>query len=188
MARAGLPTALGVGGAAASGPDFLGRVPHAFPQPASARFEWTRRPGVGPGLDVLGDLSGKTVVELGCGYGYNLSHLVAVHSARGVGVDLAPDVVVMARAMFGYLGAEFVLADAAAYLRSVEPGSVDVCLSVFGALSFGEPAALLGAAAVALRPGGRLAMTLRQDDERDRVIVLQRETKGDAPWRRLRTS
>jgi SAM-dependent methyltransferase len=172
------PAAPGVGGVAAFAPDFLSRIARAVQRPASNRFEWTRRPGVGPGLHVLGDLRGKTVVEVGCGVGFNLSHLVGNHDARGVGVDHSPEIVATARAMFGHLGIEFVYSDAAAYLLSVPPGSVDVCLSVFGAFTFGEPAVLLRAAAVALRPGGLLAVALREDDEHDCVFVLQRSGKA----------
>lgn len=172
---AGSPAAPGVSALPAFAPDFLGRSPGWDRRPASLRFEWTRRPGAGPGLGVLGDLRGRTVVELGCGVGYNLSHLAAVHGARCVGVDHDARTVALARAMFGHLGIVFVHANAAAYLRSLPAGSVDVCLSVFGAFSFGEPAPLLRAAAVALRAGGRLGLSLRVDDGHDRVIVLERK-------------
>lgn len=173
--RVGLPAAPAVGALPAFAPDFLGRVPGWERRPASLRFEWTRRPGLGPGVSVLGDLKGRTVVELGCGVGYNLSHLAAVLGACCVGIDHDAATVRLARAMFGHLGISFVHADAAEYLRSVPAESVDVCVSVFGAFSFGEPAALLRAAAVALRPGGRLGLTLRVDDGHDRVIVLERK-------------
>lgn len=169
------PAAPGVGARSAFAPDFLGRVPGWDRWPAAAWFEWTRRPGLGPSVDLLGDLRGRFVVELGCGVGYNLSHLAAVHGAHCVGVDHDARTVALGRAMFGHLGIAFVHADAAAYLRGVPAGSVDVCLSVFGAFSFGEPAPLLRAAAVALRPGGRLGLTLRVDDGHDRVIVLERK-------------
>jgi hypothetical protein len=40
---------------------------------APIRFEWTRRPGTGPGLAILGQLVGATAIELGCGSGHNLA-------------------------------------------------------------------------------------------------------------------
>jgi len=55
-----------------------------------ACFEWTRRSGIGPGLAILGDLRDRTVVELGCGGGGNLAHIVARCEATGIGVDHDP--------------------------------------------------------------------------------------------------
>lgn len=39
------------------------------------RFEWTRQAGTGPDISVLGPLTGRTVIETGCGSGHNLAHL-----------------------------------------------------------------------------------------------------------------
>lgn len=146
------------------------------------RFEWTRQPGVGPLVAILGDLRGRIVVELGCGSGHNLAHLVTHHGARGIGVDHAAGKVSRARSLYGDLpDLDFVLDDAAAYLNAAEPGSVDVCLSVFGAFSFSEPHPLLAATARVLRPGGSLALTLRLDEQHDRVAVLRRRGHHDPP-------
>ncbi|MER5644399.1 class I SAM-dependent methyltransferase [Streptosporangium sp. NPDC002524] len=54
------------------------------------RFEWTRAAGIGPPPKVFGDLTGRRVVELGCGGGHNLAHLAIHHHAEGVGIDHAP--------------------------------------------------------------------------------------------------
>lgn len=140
------------------------------------RFEWTRGPGIGPGADVLGDLDGRTVAELGCGSGHNLAHLVAHRRANGIGIDHDPIKIERATRLYGHLpGIEFHLGDAAEKLSMLTQGSVDVCLSIFGALSFSDPGPILGAAARALRPEGLLALTLRADDDHDKVIVLSRK-------------
>jgi SAM-dependent methyltransferase len=140
-----------------------------------SRLEWTRQPGTGPDAGILRNLAGRTVVELGCGSGHNLAHLVAVHHAVGVGVDRDPVTISRARQLYGRLDhATFVHDDAATHLAALPPSSVDVCLSIFGAFSFTSPGPLLAAAARALRPGGLLAVGLRLDDHHDRVIILAR--------------
>lgn len=145
---------------------------------APDRFEWTREPGIGPGLGVLGDLIGRTVVEVGCGSGHNLAHLVTHGRAIGVGIDHDPGKIERATRFYGHLpGIGFHLGDAAETLSTLTPGSVDVCLSIFGALSFADPGPILTAAARALRPEGLLALTLRADDHHDEVIVLSRKAE-----------
>lgn len=140
------------------------------------RFEWTRAPGIGPASNVLGDLTGRTVVELGCGSGRNLAHLVAYRGARGIGIDHDPTKISRATGFYGHLpGIAFRLSSAVEALSTLAPGSVDVCLSVFGALSFSEPGPLLAAVARALRFEGLLATTLRADDHHDTVIILSRK-------------
>lgn len=141
-----------------------------------SRFEWTRVPGVGPGPDALGDLRGRSIVEIGCGSGHNLAHLVAHRAVRGVGIDRDPVKIERAFRLYGHLSEiSFHLADAAEYLNALPPRSVDICLSVFGALSFSSPGPILTAVARALKPAGLLAVTLRADDQYDQVLILSRK-------------
>jgi SAM-dependent methyltransferase len=130
---------------------------------------------------VLGDLSGRTIVEIGCGSGHNLAHLVAHRGPRGIGIDRDPHKLERAAQLYGHLpGIGFQLGDAADVLGAVTPGSLDVCLSIFEALSFSDPRSLLTAAARALRPNGILALTLRADHLHDTVIVLARKPEADS--------
>ncbi|MEU3166909.1 class I SAM-dependent methyltransferase [Streptosporangium sp. NPDC006930] len=142
------------------------------------RFEWTRAAGIGPPPTVFGDLAGRRVVELGCGSGHNLAHLAIHHHAEGVGIDHDPLKIQRARTLYaGLPRLAFIRTDAAAYLRSRPPESIDLCLSIFGAFSFVERAdlrPLLTAAACALRHGGRLALTLRATDTTDLVLIYTR--------------
>lgn len=139
------------------------------------RFEWTRAPGVGPDLSILGDLRRKVVVETGCGGGHNLAHLVALHGAQGIGIDHDPAKIEKARRTYGAVeGLTFIEAEASTYLRTRPPASIDLCLSIFGAFSFSHPAALAAGAAHALRPGGLLAATFRETETTDLVLVLRR--------------
>ncbi|WP_405086918.1 class I SAM-dependent methyltransferase [Microbispora sp. NBC_01389] len=118
------------------------------------------------------------MVELGCGGGHNLAHLAVHHGADAVGIDHDPLKIQRARALYANVpGLAFVRADAIAYLRSLPPTSVDLCLSIFGVFSFLEPAEpgpLLSATARILRPGGRLALTLRTTDTTDLVLIYTR--------------
>lgn len=140
------------------------------------RFEWTRTPGLGPSLTILGDLSGKRIAELGCGGGHNLAYLVTQHGARGLGIDHDAAKIQRARRTYpGIDGLAFHEAEACAFLRSQPRASLDLCLSIFGAVSFTEDLpALLTATAHALRPGGLFGITLRQSDTTDLVLTLQR--------------
>jgi SAM-dependent methyltransferase len=139
------------------------------------RLEWTRQPGTGPPPGILGNLTGKAVVELGCGSGHNLAVLAARYGATATGIDRDPAKVARARELYGNVpGLQVIQADAAGYLATLPPASLDACLSIFGALSFSPPGPLLQAAAQALRPGGLLAVTLRASDHHDTVVILAR--------------
>jgi SAM-dependent methyltransferase len=142
-----------------------------------ARLEWTRQPGTGPPPAILGDLTGKTVIELGCGSGHNLAVLAARHGAIATGIDHDPAKVTRARQQYGNIsGLQVIHADAANYLFALPAASVDACLSIFGAFSFSLPGPLLMSAARALRPGGLLAITLRASDHHDTVVILARRS------------
>ncbi len=139
------------------------------------RFEWTRALGVGPPLSVLGDLAGKQAIEVGCGGGRNLAHLVVHHGCRAVGVDHDLTQIERARSLYGTIpGLAFVHADAATYLHASLPASADFCLSIFGAFSFADPRPLAAGVARVLRPEGLLALTIRGTESTDLVLILAR--------------
>lgn len=128
-------------------------VPRAF------RWDWAQAGG--PGAEVLGDLGGRVVAELGAGAGRHAAHLAAHHDpAEVVAVDASPAQHALAGSLYGHL---------APRLRSVHAGAVehllgragayDVLYSVFGAVDFTEPHTVLPAARAALRPGGRLVFS-----------------------------
>ncbi len=122
-------------------------------------MEWTQQPGVGPGAELLGaDLTGRRIIELGCGPGHNAAHL-AKAGARVIGVDSSAGQIRRALAHYGHTGARFHRGTALDHLTR---GSVplDAIVSVFGAIGLTEPAPLLGAACRRLAPGGVLAFSL----------------------------
>jgi SAM-dependent methyltransferase len=101
------------------------------PVPVRARLEWTRQPGTGPPPGILGNLTGQTVIELGCGSGHNLAVLVARHHANATGIDDDPAKVARAQELYGSIpGLHVIQADAAAYLTALPPHpSIPACPS-----------------------------------------------------------
>jgi SAM-dependent methyltransferase len=144
-----------------------------------ARLEWTQVPSLGPGEELLGDLDGRTVLELGCGAGDTTAYL-ASRGATAVGVDDAPAQIERARNRWGHIaGAVYVRAEAAVYLT--RPGqSVDVIVSVFGALDFAAPDVLLPLIAARLRPGGRLAFSTIHPAQRAHLPLDRLRIDGGA--------
>jgi SAM-dependent methyltransferase len=139
------------------------RVTAADIQPAAvtARFTWTQSLGRGPGLELLGDIQGRHVVELGCGPGNNLAHLARL-GAHAVGVDISPTQIIRACARWRHLSHPplFVASDARWFLATI-PATFDACYSVFGVLGLCPSDELLPLINMRLRPGGHLAFSIR---------------------------
>lgn len=131
----------------------------AGPLEAPLRMQWTQTPGIGPGADILGeDLTGRRIVELGCGAGHNTAHLAAAR-ATILGVDGSAGQIRRAVAHYGHTGAQFLHASATLYLgRGNE--SLDAIVSIFGAVGTTEPSLLLAACSRRLARRGVLAFCL----------------------------
>ncbi|GAA1863901.1 class I SAM-dependent methyltransferase [Myceligenerans crystallogenes] len=142
------------------------------------RLELTRVPGVGPDAAILGALRGAVVLEIGCGSGHNLAHLVDRHGAVGIGIDHDPAKVERARSLYGHVpGLRFVLGDAVDELGRLGPDAADVVISIFGALSFTDDLRpLLAACGRVLRPEGRFLVTIRAGEHHDQVTLLRRDS------------
>jgi SAM-dependent methyltransferase len=121
------------------------------------RLHWDWYQRIGPGAELLGDVTGLTVAELGAGAGRQAAHVAASFPvARVVAIDNSPAQHKQGVTAYGHLPRlTLAHADAATYL-STRPGAFDVCFSVFGAIDFTDPHALLPALHTGLRPGGRL--------------------------------
>ena len=106
-------------------------------------------------IDVLGDLAGLDVVELGCGTAY-FSAWLAKRGARPIGVDITPAQLETARRQMALTGIEFPLIEADAAVTGLPDASADLVLSEYGASIWVDPYRWIPEAARLLRPGGRL--------------------------------
>jgi SAM-dependent methyltransferase len=107
-------------------------------------------------LNVLGDVDGLDVVELGCGTAY-FSAWLAKRGARPVGVDVTPAQLATARRLMSETGIEFPLVEADAAETGLPGESADLVVSEYGASIWVDPYRWVPEAARLLRPGGRLA-------------------------------
>jgi SAM-dependent methyltransferase len=107
-------------------------------------------------LNVLGDVAGLDVVELGCGTAY-VSAWLAKRGARPIGVDVTPAQLATARRMMARTGIEFPLVEADAAETGLPDASADLVVSEYGASIWVDPFRWIPEAARLLRPGGRLA-------------------------------
>jgi len=106
-------------------------------------------------LRALPDVSGKDVVELGCGTAY-ISAWLARRGARVTGVDITPAQLETARAMQAKHGPEFPLLEASAEDVPLPDGAFELVVSEYGASIWADPYLWVPEAARLLRPGGEL--------------------------------
>ncbi|MGZ3460301.1 MAG: class I SAM-dependent methyltransferase, partial [Archangium sp.] len=108
-------------------------------------------------FEALGDITGRSVLDLGCGAGLYTRRLAQRGAARVVGLDLSPKMLDYARAREAEqpLGIEYVLDDAS---NAGRYGTFDLVTGIY-VLPYAETLehlqAMCQGAAAALRPGGR---------------------------------
>ncbi|EIV94717.1 methyltransferase family protein [Frankia sp. QA3] len=142
--------------------------------PGPPRFSWTRTGTGDPGAALLGDVTGKRVVELGCGTGDNLAYVVDQGGARGVGVDESPSQIRRARARWP--GFDLRCAGAARFLLT-DSEPIHVCYSVFGAVGLMPAVPLVTLIRRRLTVPGLLAFSVRAPG-RVRATPTLRGTRG----------
>ncbi len=106
-------------------------------------------------LDLLGDVAGLDVVEIGCGSAY-LAAALHRAGARPVAVDLSPAQLATARRNQLVHDVSFPLVEANGEQLPLRCRSFDLVVSEYGAAPWCDPARWLPEAARLLRPGGRL--------------------------------
>jgi SAM-dependent methyltransferase len=106
-------------------------------------------------LNVLDDVAGKDVIELGCGTGY-FGAWLAKRGARVTGVDVTPAQLATARRCSEELGIPMELIEANAEDVPLPDASFDLALSEYGASIWCDPYKWIPEAARLLRPGGEL--------------------------------
>jgi len=122
---------------------------------SQAEIEWGVCGVAESELNVLPDVAGKDVVELGCGTAY-FGAWLARRGARVVGVDVTPAQLETARRMEAEfaLGLQFVEANAEE--TGLPAAAFDLVLSEYGASIWADPYQWIPEAARLLRPRGRL--------------------------------
>jgi SAM-dependent methyltransferase len=106
-------------------------------------------------LNVLSDVEGLDIVELGCGTAY-FSAWLARRGARVVGVDPTPAQLATARRLQQETGIEFPVVEAIGENVPLPDSSFDLVLSEYGASLWADPYRWIPEAARLLRAGGRL--------------------------------
>ncbi len=125
-------------------------------------------------LQVLPDVAGLDVIELGCGTAY-VSAWLARLGARPVGIDNSAAQLANARRFQEEFGFAFTLLHGNAETVPYPDASFDLAISEYGACLWADPAAWVPEAARLLRPGGRLIfltnaatlMLTESDDENE---------------------
>lgn len=122
------------------------------------------------------------VLDFGCGTGAT-TRALAVRAAGGsvLGLDLSSPMLAIARTAAdgaGLRNVEFVQGDAQVY--PLDPRSFDVAVSRMGCMFFGDPAQAFANIGRALRPGGRLALTVWQTQAANEWITAIDDALGEA--------
>ncbi|MGW2182789.1 class I SAM-dependent methyltransferase [Streptomyces sp. NPDC001732] len=145
---------------AAAGDMWAGYGQNSVSTGPSRTFFWDWYQRAGYGVELLGDVGGRTVVEVGAGAGKQAAALARTQEpTRVVAVDSSPAQHVRARELHaGSPKLEVVHADATTYLHR-NPAAFDVCYSMFGAVDFTDPRVLLPAIGKSLTPEGVLVFS-----------------------------
>jgi SAM-dependent methyltransferase len=113
--------------------------------------------------------AGEDVLDVGCGTGESTRE-AAQAGATALGIDVSAAAIARARELGG---ASFEVADAQTH--PFPAAAFDVVLSRFGAMFFADPAAAFANLARALRPGGRLALLVWQERDRNEWYSVLRD-------------
>ncbi|WP_327121858.1 methyltransferase domain-containing protein [Streptomyces sp. NBC_01341] len=125
--------------------------------PVPDRIDWGFWTGVGPGAELLGDLRGRRVLDIGSGPGHHAVHLARAHGALVDGVDASPTQHARATRTFpAEPGVRFVCSDIAEHLDRVEPYEAAYGVRTFGCI---DPLHLLPALRDGLADGAVLVFS-----------------------------
>ena len=122
---------------------------------AKDEIDWGMFSGPESEIGALGEVSGKDVIELGCGTAY-FGAWLAKRGARVVGVDITPAQLETARRLQQETGLDMEFVEASAEDVPLPDASFDLAVSEYGASIWCDPELWIAEAARLLRPGGRL--------------------------------
>jgi len=133
-------------------------------------------------LRLLGDVTGRDLLELGCGAA-RWSVALAQRGGHPVGLDLSLAQLAKARAVVRRSRARVPLVRASAESIPFRSGSFDVVFCDWGAMTFGEPRSTVPECARVLRPGGLLVFAAASP-----IRTLTFDRRSDRQTRELRRS
>lgn len=107
-------------------------------------------------LNVLGDITSKDVLELGCG-GAQWSIALAGRGARAVGLDISANQLAHARKLVHAAGVDVALVQGSGDAVPIAAESFDIVFNDYGVMLWVDPYDSVPEAARLLRPGGLLA-------------------------------
>jgi SAM-dependent methyltransferase len=135
---------------------------------------------------VLPDVTGRDVVELGCGTGYVSAWLHRRGARLVVGVDPTEGQLATARLLQAEIGPTYPLVQASGEQVPLRDASFDLVVSEYGAAIWADPDRWIAEAARLLRPGGELVflgnsvlfVLCAPDAEEPAGPSLQRDQRG----------
>ena len=153
-------------------PRILGRLQRRIPGPPRRPAGRERRARLGDIPDprgrrsqVLDDVVGKDILELGCGAA-QWSIALARLGARPVGLDLSERQLEHARRLMAEAGVEFPLVNASAEAVPLPDASFDIVFCDHGAMTFADPYRTVPEAARLLRPAASSRSTTTRRSRR----------------------
>jgi SAM-dependent methyltransferase len=132
-------------------------------------------------LNVLGDVAGLDLLELGCGAA-QWSIALAGAGARPVGLDFSERQLAHARTAMRGRGVSLPLVQASAENVPLADASFDIVFCDYGAMTFADPRRTVPETARLLRPGGLLAFSHASP-----ILDLCWDEAGERAGERLRT-
>jgi SAM-dependent methyltransferase len=136
-------------------------------------------------INVLPDVAGRDVIELGCGTAYVSAWMKKKGARKVVGVDITPAQLETARQLNDEFGFRIELIEANAEAVPLPDAGFDLVISEYGASIWCDPALWIAEAARLLRPGGELVFlrnstiaTLCMPNEGKVRTELQRPQRG----------
>ena len=112
-------------------------------------------------LDACGDVSGATVLDLGCGAGYFSRKMAKRGACRVVGIDISRNQITHANRYEERerLGIEYVVSDAADAVEGIAEASFDLVTACVSLVDMPNPGRVIRGAYRVLRDGGRIIFT-----------------------------